>query len=227
MSVWQILLEVLLLAYVAYVIFTNAKNGLVKTFLNGLKSIVVILFAAILTPFFSRLLGEFFVAGWFENTITPQFVEAAKRGGENFNMEAIMSQLPDAAKGVMSMINDGSLSNFEGNGVELAYELGNKLEGLIINIVSYIMTYSLLSILLFVLVTILFKVLEKIVQIPILDQSNHILGCVWGVVTAYIQVSFIVFILPFLTGIEFIQGTYFSRFMYEFGLFSFFNNMIL
>ena len=59
MSMWQIVLEVLLGLYILLVIIINTKKGIAKTFLSGLKSIAIILFAAILTPFLARFCSEY------------------------------------------------------------------------------------------------------------------------------------------------------------------------
>ena len=219
MDKWQILLEVAVIAVIVITLIINTKRGLIKNLFNSLKSIAVFLVAAILTPILAGYCSEYLVKDWFVDTITPQFIETAEQAGENFNMGVILENMPEEAKGVFEMINkDNFLDAF--SGTELAYKLGERIEGFIINIVSYVITYIALYIVLSILLTIIFKILEKLVKLPVLKQADHILGFVWGGLTAYIEVSLVLAILPLFTGVELIEGTVVSRFIYEYGLFS-------
>lgn len=218
---WQLILDIAIVALALIIIIKNAKDGFVKTFLQNLKGIIVILLALALTPLTVDIARDNFVTGWFEGTITTPFVEAAEQAGENFNYDIIYENLPESAYGVISMIDvDGALSSFEKGGVEFAQEFGTRLETLVINIVSNVITYVALMIVLSIVLTILFKIIEKFVKLPVLKQGDHILGFIWGIVSAYVEISVLMAIIPLLTGIEFIEGTYVARFIYENGLFS-------
>ena len=219
MTNWQIILEVSVIAFILVTLIVNAKRGLVKNLFNSIKSIAVFVLAAVLTPMLVGYCSEYLVNDWFANTITPQLVEAAEQAGENFNMDVLSANMPEEAKGVFEMINKGGLLNGF-NGVELATELGAKLEGLVINIVSYVITYIALYIVLSIILTIVFKLLEKVVQLPVLKQADHVLGFVWGILVAYLESSLILAILPLFTGEELIEGTFVTRFIYENGLFT-------
>ena len=225
---WQIVLDVAIVAFILITVIKNAKNGFIKIFLQSLKSLAIFLLALVLTPMLVSVAKDNFVNGWFEGTITTPFVETAEQAGENFNMETIMSNLPEEAKPVMSMIDvDGLMTSFEGNGVELAKELGGRIEGLIINIVANVITFVAIYIVLFIVLSIVFKIIEKSVKLPILKQGDHILGFLWGVVSAYISTSLLLAIIPLIFGGEFLEGTYVSRYLYEYGLFTFLLNKIL
>lgn len=225
---WQIVLDVAIVAFILITVIKNAKNGFIKIFLQSLKSLAIFLLALVLTPMLVSVAKDNFVNGWFEGTITTPFVETAEQAGENFNMETIMSNLPEEAKPVMSMIDvDGLMTSFEGNGVELAKELGGRIEGLIINIVANVITFVAIYIVLFIVLSIVFKIIEKSVKLPILKQGDHILGFLWGVVSAYVSTSLLLAIIPLIFGGEFLEGTYVSRYLYEYGLFTFLLNKIL
>lgn len=219
MNQWQIILEVAVIGFILVTLIINTKRGLVKNLFKSIKSIAVLIIAALLTPMLVGYCSEYLVNDWFVDTITPSFVETAEQAGENFNMEVLSENMPDEAKGVFEMINkDNFLDAF--SGTELAYKLGERIEGFIINIVSYVITYIALYIVLSILLTIIFKILEKLVKLPVLKQADHILGFVWGVLSAYIETSLILAVLPLFTGVELIEGTFVSRFIYENGLFS-------
>ena len=225
---WQIILDIAIVAFILVTIIKNAKNGFIKIFLQSLKSLAIFLLALVLTPMLVSVAKDNFVNGWFEGTITTPFVETAEQAGENFNMETIMSNLPEEAKPVMSMIDvDGLMTSFEGNGVELAKELGGRIEGLIINIVANVITFVAIYIVLFIVLSIVFKIIEKSVKLPILKQGDHILGFLWGVVSAYVSTSLLLAIIPLIFGGEFLEETYISRYLYEYGLFTFLLNKIL
>ena len=57
---------------------------------------------------------------------------------------------------------------------------------------------------------------------PIIKTANKILGFVWGAISAYVEMSFIVAILPLFTGVDFIKQTAGAKWIDENGLFSFF-----
>lgn len=228
MTKWQIILEAAVVAFIVITLIINAKRGFLKTFLKTVKSIAIILLAALLTPLLVGTVSDALVEDWFKDTITPKFVETAEQAGENFNMETLSANMPDVAKNVFEMLDkDQGLTNFEGNAVEFAKELGGRIEGLITNIVSYIITYIGLSIVLWIVLSIVFKILEKVVELPVLNKVDHILGLAWGFVSAYIETSLILAVLPLFTGVELIEGTYVTRFIYEHGLFSSLLEMIL
>ena len=225
MGTWQMVLEILVAVYMASVIILNTKKGFAKTFLEGLKSIAIILLATLLTPLFSGMCSDYLVSGWFEGTITPSFVETAEQAGDNFNIETIMESLPAETKDVMAVIDVETLAD-DLSGVELANELGGRLEGFITGIVSYIITYIVISILLTIIISIAFKAIEKVVEIPVLKNLNRLLGFAWGIISAYIQMSVIMFFISMFMGSEFLEGTYISGFIYEYGLLSMFNNLV-
>ncbi len=225
---WDIIIDVLIVVLIIFTIITNAKKGFIKTALNAIKGILVLLLALALTPMTSDIAKDNFVNGWFEGTITTPFVETALEAGENFNFETISENLPDVADGVISLIDvDGALSQFEGTGVDFAMEFGGRLEGLVINVVSNIITYVFWWIILSIVLTIIVKLLEKTVELPVLKQGDHILGGIWGVVSAYVEISLCVVVLAFFGGFEFIENTVVARFFYENGLFSTLFNTIL
>ena len=217
---WQLILDIVIVAVTLATIIKNTKNGFVKTFLKSLKGIVAILLALALTPLTVSIARDNLVSDWFEGTITTPIVEAAEQGADNFNYETLYEALPESARGVFSMINaDEALSSFEGSGVEFAQELGKRLEDLVINIVSNIITYIILLLILTIILTIVFKIIEKFAKLPVLKQGDHILGFVWGLVSAYVEVSVLLAIVSLL-GAEFIEGTYITKYIYEYGLFS-------
>lgn len=228
MDNWQIIVEIALGAMIIGGVAINAKRGFAKTFLNGLKSLLVIILALTFTPMLSNVCSEYLVSGWFENTITPTFVETAEQAGEYFTFENICEGMPEEERQVLAMVDpDGSLQNYEGNGVELATELGTRLENFVSNIVSYVITYIALSIVLSILLSILVNFVAKKFEIPVIKTLNHVIGGIWGLIVAYIETSFLVSIVTLFMSEAMINGTIITKFLYEYGLFSFLPEMIL
>lgn len=228
MTKWQIILDVVIVLFILITIIINTKKGFFKTLLKSIKSLAVMILAIVLTPMLVGVIKDNIVQGWFDGRISQPFIKAAEKAGNNFNMEVISSSLPKEAKMVMSFIDvEESLNSFEGSGVELAQEFGGKLEGVLSDVVSYLITYIGLSIVLFIVLTVVFKLLEKIVEIPIFKKGDRILGFIWGVISSYVETSVLLAIIPFVAGDGFIAGTYVSRFIYEYGLFSFLLDKIL
>lgn len=218
---WTMIFEIVIIVLMAATIFKNAKNGFVKTLLVNLKGLAAILLALALTPVFVGIVKDNFVNDWFEGTITTPFVETAMEAGDNFNFDTIYDSLPETAHGLISMIDkDGGLSSFKGTGVEFAMEFGGRLEGLLINIVANVITYVALWLILLIILSIVLKIIEKSIKIPALEKGDHILGFVWGTISAYIEGSVMVAVVSLLSGPEFFAGTFVSKFLYEYGLFS-------
>ena len=220
-SNWQIIFEIAIVVLIAITIIKHTKNGFIKTLLRNLKGLIAILLALALTPMLVNVVKDNLVNDWFDGLITTKFVETAQEAGDNFNFDAISEKFPEVADGLISMIDkDGGLSSFKGTGVEFAREFGTRLENLLINIVANVITYLALWLILLIVLSIVLKILEKSIKIPALKKGDHILGFVWGTLSAYIESSVLVALISLIKGPGFFAGTVVAKFIYENGLFT-------
>ena len=220
---WKIILDIAVVAFILITVITCTVKGFIKTFFKSMKSVIVILLTALIAPSLVGVCQQNIVAPFMEGKISTAIVEQVGDVGENFDASLIEEQLPSTVKNILQMANfDDAIFNTNATGMTAIVDISNGIEEVIMRVTSYAITYVAIFIVISILLAIASKLLEKLGELPLIKTANKILGFVWGAVSAYIEMSFIVALLPLLKGVEFIEQTVVAKWIYENGLFSFF-----
>lgn len=222
MNQWQILLDVIMVLVIVIIVLVAIKRGFVKSFFRSTKLIIVILITSLIGSLFVGVCRDYIVNDLIEGKITQALVQKAEESGDSFDPQSLHQSLPAMAQGLISQEDiEGYFESLEGNGIELAQNIGIKIEEAVIDMLSNTLAYLLTFIGVYIICTILVLLLEKFCTLPVLNEINKILGCVWGLSIAYIVVSVTVVVLDLILGNEFIEGTVVTRVLYNIGLFTY------
>lgn len=214
----NVVIDVILLALSAAIIFACIKRGFVGSVFKLSKIVVVLLATALFGGFVSDLCADLFVGGWFDGMFSSYFAENAAEGA---SVESFIESMPTFFRNILPIdsIKD-QYSSFSGGAAELAASLGRSVEAALTAAVARIVGYVITFILSFVLFSIVAWLLERFVQLPVLKQVNTVLGLFWGIGYAYLFMSVVVCLIGFFIDESFINTTFVFRFLYGIGLFT-------
>ena len=82
---WNTILDIALVAIIVLTLLINTKRGFFKTLLKAVRTIAVIVLAALLTPMLAGFVSDTFVDGMFDGKITEVVVQGIDP--EQFNIE--------------------------------------------------------------------------------------------------------------------------------------------
>lgn len=221
MNIFQIILEVLMLAVIAISLILGIKRGGAKSFFKSTKLIIVILVTLLIGSMVVTLCQNWFVEKMFEGKTVAKLVERAESNGD-LTFETVRSEVPEILQNLVPMEQiEQQFNTLSGNGVDKARAIGEAIENVLINVVSNVIGYVLAFIIAFILCTVIIFIIEKLVEIPMLKWVNRIAGVLYGVVSAYFTTSTIAVVVAILFGNDFIDGTIITKFIYNIGLFTF------
>lgn len=214
----NVVIDVILLALIAGIIFACIKRGFVGSIFKLSKIVVVLIFTALLGGFVSDLCADLFVGGWFDGMFSSYFAENAAEGA---SVESFIESMPTFFRNLLPTdAIEEQYSSFSGGAAELAASLGRTVEAALTAVVARIVGYVITFILSFVLFSIVAWLLEKFVQLPVLKQVNTVLGLFWGIGYAYLFMSVAVCVIGLFVDESFINTTVVFRFLHGIGLFT-------
>ena len=176
--IWDI--AVLLLALIMIVI--SAKRGLIKSLVHSAKLIFAFIFAST----FGNVLGAFFKDQFVYNAVYDfahgKVSEVYQNATGNVTPEQIMEQLPPFAQ---TEEVRAALEGVSGEGSNLidtlSANVANPVSDIISNALGYVCVFFLSLIVLWIAAVLITKIADRI---PFIGAINHILGGVWGALTA-------------------------------------------
>ena len=233
---WNTILDIALVAIIVLTLLINTKRGFFKTLLKAVRTIAVIVLAALLTPMLAGFVSDTFVDGMFDGKITEVVVQGIDP--EQFNIEidiptAIKDgggidellpegvELPMDVETVIGMIDpDGAIMSYKGTVGGFATMIGGRLEAFATLMVAHVIAYLALALIFFIILTIIISFLSKKLKgITVLNKIDHVLGFVWGLIVSYFWVSLITFVAPLVQpGI--MDGTVVAGFLSEISVFT-------
>ncbi len=221
MSTWQVIVDIGMVAAIALIIFISIKRGFIKSFFKSTKLLIVIIITALIGSLFVGVFEKHVVSGFVEGKITNVLVQTAEGHSGTLDFDKLLDSIPSVAKNLIPVEKlETYFNSLTGSNVEIATKVGEKIEGIAINIMSKFLAYIATFVAVFILVSIAIIFLEKIGELPILSSFNRLFGCVWGIGYAYMFASIAVFVVLLIFGNDFIEETYITRFIYRLGLFT-------
>ena len=222
MGLLKIIVDVVVVALVALLVFLGVKRGFVKSFFKSTKIFFVILVTILIGSLVASLCANWFVEGWFEGKVSGALVQKVEKIDGELTFETLTEGVPAIAKKIVPMGEiEEYFNTLSGNKVEIAEQVGTKIEDIAIGVVSNVIGYILAFILSFVICTIAILIIERVWELPVLGWLNHAAGVLWGVANAYLVTSLVVCIVALIFGNDFIESTVVARIIYKIGLFTF------
>ena len=222
MSIWQILLDLFMVAVAAFVVYLSFKEGFVKSFFKYMKVTIVIALTVLIAWYFVGICREYFVEDMVHGKVTAILVERAEKTGELFDFDAVLKSMPPLVKNVLPMERiENYFDSLSGEPIEVARKLGASIEYSLIDFFAKTVAYIGTFIVMYLLCTLVIFLLEKCVEIPAFKGLNRVMGVFWGLSLAYVTLSFLVCVVTVWLGRTFVLGTYLTRMIYKFGLFTF------
>ena len=221
MRIYGIMADLIMLAVIVYIIVMSVKQGFAKSFFKCTKMLIVILITSLLGSLLVGFCRETLVTDIVDGRVSNILVQYVERHEDDISFESLSNNVHPLIKRIVPMQRlEKYYNSISGNTTEVAQKIGEKIENLLIDIVSKIVAYMIMFIIVYVIVSIAVVIIEKFCDLPMFVKINRALGFVWGVSHAYVAVSFGVCLVMFLLGADFIEGTFITRLIYRFGLFT-------
>lgn len=184
---WWILLDVLVVAIVAFYIRSCAKKGFAKSAME----VAALIIAYFLASTFSGI-----IAGWtYDNYVEANTV---KKIEDKLMAEAdatLSSTLPDyAVSGAHSLgIYDDILESQRGTARETAQALGERVVKPVYTSIARMVFAILIFVVLMFIFRFLIKLLNKAFKLPVIDGLNTFLGGLFGILKGGMVMLFVCF----------------------------------
>ncbi|HZJ78321.1 MAG TPA: CvpA family protein [Clostridia bacterium] len=200
------MIDILLVALFAFIVYRAAKRGFVATILSASTWILAILIAGQLSAGVATSIYYSTIHERVEKTIEARMPDMTEA-----------SLAVDYAQGVVENIPQFLINSAENTGVDtqalikdfdnvkldkevISAELAEKVVAPIFISIFKLFTFFILGILLFILLRVLFKFIDKIFKLPLINKTNQILGGLLGAVKAVFIVGTISVALYIIIG---------------------------
>ena len=185
-----IVIDIIIVAVCALIIFRSARAGLVKSAMGLVKGIVSFIVAYAFTPQLSDFIYKNYALEHIANGIRDTIASVSKSGDGTYNLSKMFSDMPDAVGQIIDRYhaNAGELSEMCGNVTAGSYETVSDLADYIAQPVADLLSgaAAFLGLLIgaFVVLSLVTLLLDAVFQLPILNGANRLLGLVFGIAAA-------------------------------------------
>ncbi len=221
MNKWQILLDIGMALVIAAIVFAAVKQGFVKSFFKYMKMTIVIILTMIIGANLIGACETYIVADRLDGKVSDALVQRVESSGEDISFDSLADYIPEAVKRFIPTSKlEKYFDSLSGSSVEIAQKLGTKIESVASELLAKIIAYFGTFVIVYILCSIGVAVLEKFCEIPVFKGINKFMGFIWGLSHAYVCVSTLVCLVLIVFSNDFIEGTFLTRLIYKFGLFT-------
>lgn len=221
MNKWQILLDLGMIAVIAAIVFIAVKQGFVKSFFKYMKMTIVIILTMVIGANLIGICETYIVGDRLDGKVSNILVQRVEASGEDINFDSLMNYIPETVRRFIPTSRlEGYFDSLSGDSIEIARKLGTKIEAVATEVLAKIIAYFGTFVLIYIFCTIGVAILEKFCEIPVFSKINRVMGFIWGLSHAYVCVSTLVCFVLIVFSNDFIQGTFITRLIYKFGLFT-------
>lgn len=209
----DILLDILLIAVFAILVFQGWRRGFFKSVLRVGRLIL----SVVLTVIFGSS-----VAAWMDETfINPPVYKAVfdklssiadeVAATANGSVDAMVEKIPEGFRDHLDLSSVDPTAGLNA----LVEEWSNTVAGSISLVIATVLGYVLLFVACFLVLTVVIAIVGKLAKLPLLKTADKILGLVMGVVSGAIAVIAISVILGALLGVfgqgELVENSFMLR----------------
>lgn len=180
-----IAIDLIIVAIMAATIIGAARRGLILSLFKLLSTIVSL---AVALMFYKELGAFFYDLFVYDGTVkyVQKVVEDIAREAANpLNEEIILSKLPEGIRNAVELMNIDIGEIIEGLAGEPSL-IAEKLASELASILSGVVAFAALFFLSLIALGILGFFLDKLSKLPVINETNKILGFAFGVIEAFV-----------------------------------------
>lgn len=188
------IVDIIILAIFALVIFTSAKKGFFRSFIDFAGSFIAFALAKIFSESAAKTVFESFVASGAEEALAKNLGDMGTTGYTE-QVENILSSLPSGLNGILQIMGIDSevliekVSQADLNGGNLVESLMNSVVVPLGTAVVQFVLFVVSAIVLIFVIKVLSKAVDKLVKkLPVIKGFNKTLGAVFGILRGFIIV---------------------------------------
>ena len=209
------------LAVIIIVFFT--KRGFIDSLYRYGRTILAGVASFLLGPPVSKLVYEKWIYPWIFGLVSDKSHAVVSNTAEAIDLQALIDGLPFFVKKLVDReAIEAKYGNMEGelHGVveDFSANVSSPLSWLLSNLIAYVAVFLLALLALFLI----FKILDVVFKLPVLRHLNRILGFIFGVLSAFVVLAAITFLLGVAVSL-FGSGSLLRRLIGSSYLFRFFN----
>ncbi len=153
-------------------------------------------------PVLSRFLYEKWIFGWISEPLSEKISAFLANTVGSVDVEGLIESLPVLVRRfvdaeAMETKYGNTLASLDGVAADVAATISEPPASLLSNLIAYVAIYFLALLGL----TLVFKLMNRVFDIPVLNVINRILGALLGVVTAFLVLSALTWLIGALVGL--------------------------
>ncbi len=200
------IVDIIIVAIFALVIFTSAKKGFFKSLVDLIGSLVAVVIAKLLSESAAKAVFDGFVAKGAESALAKSLGEAGSLDYVE-QIENALASLPEGLNGILQIMGVDSttlmdkLSGVNLNGDNLVESLMNSVVVPLGTAVVQFVLFVVLALAMIFAVKVFAKVIDKIVKkLPVIKGFNKTMGAVFGIFRGLIIVVIISMLVSGVVG---------------------------
>ena len=197
------LIDVGLIIITLVIILMYTYKGFVKAVLGAFKFVFALVFAIIFAKPVGGFISDAFIYGLINNAVNKNLTDLLNKTQSQVSVSAVINKLPDFLVGWLdsvgvsfeSMITETENTMLTGENLS---SISASIATPISSFISGVIAFVLIFILSLIVLAIAAFFLDKLFKAPGLKQLNRALGCVFGIINAFITLLIICTILTFV-----------------------------
>ena len=187
------ILDGVLIAICAFVLFFSVKRGFVRTILSIVSSVAAILLSVVFTPTVSEFLYNKFLLNSITSGISGTVASLAGTD-DGHGVVKLFEEMPDAFENILTRYNVSeatAASMLEGakNGTENAASISEKIAAPVASTISNALGFIICFVAAMIVLKIIIAVVDNFFRLPILNSANKAAGIILGVVLVFVILS--------------------------------------
>ncbi|MBE6707849.1 MAG: CvpA family protein [Ruminococcaceae bacterium] len=187
------ILDGILIAICAFVLFFSVKRGFVRTILSIVSSVAAILISVVFTP----TVSEFIYNKFLLNSITSGIsgtVSSLAGSDDGSGVIKLFEDMPEAFDNILTrynVSNSSAASMLEGakNGTENVSSISEKIASPVASTISNALAFIICFVVAMIILKIIIAVIDNFFKLPLLNSANKTAGVILGVVLVFVVLS--------------------------------------
>lgn len=220
-----IILDLVFLFILIFYTVKGCKNGLIRSVINLISFFACFFIASWLSSYLSNLTYENLVNIPLQNYISENFSELSSQIDINQFFNDLSNEGSNFLNGFFGNIQQKLSNYFKPDNVYQVQDIVNVFSNKIVYPAFSGIIQLIYFLIIFIVIRVVLKLFSKLFKnfnyIPILGNINIILGGVFGLLTGFLVIAMICFIINIISkmmgySLEIIDGTYLLKYFYNF-----------
>lgn len=209
----QLVIDVLLIAVFALLVFRGWHRGFMKSVLGLGRLILSLLVTILFGSAFSGWIDAKFVNPPVFEGVFKKFsaIAADVTASAEGSVDALVEKIPESFRGYLDLETVDPTAEIDALVESWSHTVADGISKVIATVIGYI----LLFVLAFVVLTVVIFIVGKIAKLPVIKTADKLLGLVLGAVSGIIAVVFVSAVLGAILGVsgqsELVEGSFMLR----------------